>query len=48
MNTVISIFKNNATVDSLRNNGYGDADFQVSSSPVLYKNEGHFGNTKEL
>ena len=38
MNTVISIFKNNATVDSLRNNGYGDADFQVSSSPVLYKN----------
>ena len=48
MNTVISIFKNNATVDSLRNNGYGDADFQVSSSPVLYKNEGHFGKTREL
>ncbi len=48
MNTVASLFSNRRLIDNLRNSGHGEADFQVSSSPVLYKNGGHFGNLKEL
>ena len=37
MNTVVSMFGNRSALDTLRNDGYGGADFEVASSPVLYK-----------
>lgn len=50
MNTVTSLFSNNRHIDTLRDAGYGEADFQVSSTPVLYKAEGlgNFGNINKL
>ena len=36
MNTVVSFFKNNSDIDSLRDSGYGDADFEVGKSPLYY------------
>ena len=37
MNTVTSLFGGRSAVDNLRNNGYGAADFQVTATPVLYR-----------
>ena len=50
MNTVVSFFKNNSDIDCLRDSGYGAADFEVSSTPVLYKAEGlgAFGNINSM
>lgn len=51
MNTVVSFFdKTSSDVNNLRDAGYGEADFQVSSTPVLYKAEGlgNFGNINKL
>ena len=39
MNTVVSMFANNSAVDNLRDEGYAGADFEVGSSPVLYKTD---------
>lgn len=37
MNTVVSMFGNKSAIDTLRNEGYGGAGFDVASSPVLYR-----------
>tara|TARA_R100000388_G_scaffold5321_1_gene5537 strand:+ start:797 stop:979 length:183 start_codon:yes stop_codon:yes gene_type:complete len=33
------MFGSRPAVDRLRDNGYGDADFQVIATPVLYRDE---------
>jgi len=50
MNTITSLFRNNSAVDNLRDAGYGDADFEVVSTPVLYKASGtdKFGGILKL
>lgn len=39
MNTVTSLFSNRRLIDNLRDSGYGEADFQVTSTPVLYRDQ---------
>tara|TARA_R110002020_G_C16226877_1_gene768057 strand:+ start:68 stop:1024 length:957 start_codon:yes stop_codon:yes gene_type:complete len=50
MNTVSSLFSSRPAIDRLRGNGYGDADFQVTATPVLYKASGtdKFGGILKL
>jgi len=46
MNQVVQMFGNANQVDDLRNTGYGAADFEVASTPVLFKakDSDRFGN----
>ena len=46
MNQVVQMFGNANQVDDLRNSGYGAADFEVASTPVLFKakDSDRFGN----
>jgi hypothetical protein len=39
MNTISFLFGNNSAVDNLRDSGYGEADFQVTATPVLYRDQ---------
>lgn len=36
MSNVISMFENNVTVSNLRDKGYGSADFDIATAPLIY------------